>query len=153
MTDSHIQRDRARQMRREPTEAEYKLWFYLRAEQLGVKFRRQLPLGDYIVDFVCLPNKLIVELDGGQHTRQRDYDEQRTRWLNSQGFQVLRFWNCDVLDDVETVIDVIWRALGSPSRSTQPNPETTNIASTLPPSPRRGGLGRGDCGEATSDDK
>ena len=99
-------------MRNEPTEAEYKLWGFLRARQLnGVKFRRQAPIGRYIIDFVSYEAKLIIELDGGQHAAQQAYDDRRTRWLESQGFRVMRFWNDDVLVDTEVVVEAIWNAL------------------------------------------
>ena len=76
----------------------------------GFKFRRQQPLGRYIVDFVCLSKKLIVEVDGGQHVAGSE-DSKRTAWLVSQGFRVLRFWNNQVLGDIESVTKVIWDAL------------------------------------------
>ncbi len=99
-------------MRNEPTEAEYKLWGFLRARQLnGVKFRRQAPIGRYIIDFVSYEAKLIIELDGGQHAAQQAYDDRRTRWLESQGFRVMRFWNDDVVVDTEVVVEAIWNAL------------------------------------------
>jgi very-short-patch-repair endonuclease len=89
------QRDFARRLRNEPTEAEKRLWQFLRAELLGVKFRRQAVIGAYIVDFVSLSQKLIVELDGPQHlaAEARAYDVRRTEWLESRGFQVIRFRN------------------------------------------------------------
>jgi very-short-patch-repair endonuclease len=89
-----MSRQRARQLRKDMTEAERALWAKLRRRQvLGHKFRRQQQLGAYVVDFVCLDKKLVVELDGGQHARRHDCDAQRTRWLEAQGFEVLRFWN------------------------------------------------------------
>jgi very-short-patch-repair endonuclease len=91
-------RTRARALRNNPTEIEKLLWRRLRMWQLdGYKFRRQQPLGNYIVDFVCLEKRLIVELDGGQHAEQSDYDARRDAWLSQQDFSVLRFWNNDVL--------------------------------------------------------
>ncbi|MEX2113375.1 MAG: DUF559 domain-containing protein [Pirellulales bacterium] len=85
---------RARLLRRKMTEPERRLWFRLRARRFaGFKFRRQVPLSSYIVDFVCFERKLILELDGGQHTLQRVYDAERTRWLEDQGFRVVRIWN------------------------------------------------------------
>jgi very-short-patch-repair endonuclease len=89
---------RARQLRRNPTDVERSLWQRLRFWQVDhCKFRRQQPLGNYIVDFVCLQKKLIVELDGGQHGDETNYDTQRDTWLRHQGFTILRFWNNDVL--------------------------------------------------------
>jgi very-short-patch-repair endonuclease len=70
-----------------------------------------MPLGAYIVDFVCLEKRLVIELDGGQHVEQADYDRERTRWLESQGFRVLRFWNHEVFEDWETIEEVIWNEL------------------------------------------
>ena len=83
---------KAKQLRKNSTQAETWLWRQLRNRQLaGCKFRRQHAIGPYIVDFVCLEKQLVIELDGGQHQDQSSYDEQRTRYLNSLGFQVLRF--------------------------------------------------------------
>ena len=101
-------RSRARALRKSPTEAEKVLWGQLRFWQVdGYKFRRQQPLGKYIVDFVCLEKKLIIELDGGQHAEQSEYDAQRDGWLRAQGFTVLRFWNNDVLQNINGVKDAI----------------------------------------------
>lgn len=100
--------EHARALRRNPTGAERALWKHLRMRQLdGFKFRRQQPLGPYVVDFVCLERRLIVELDGGQHAEQADSDAERTAWLEAHGFRVLRFWNHDVLKDIEAVKEVI----------------------------------------------
>jgi very-short-patch-repair endonuclease len=102
----------AREMRKNFTDAELKLWKRLRNRlTYSEKFRRQQPIGKYIVDFVCLEKKLIVEVDGGQHGEQIAYDNERTAWLESEGYRVLRFWNIEVLEDVEIVLDVIVRAL------------------------------------------
>ena len=103
---------RARHLRNHPTEVEVKLWRHLRLRQIGDhKFRRQQSLGPYIVDFVCLEKKVIVELDGGQHAEQIAKDAQRTAWLESQGFHVLRFWNHQVLEEMEAVKAVIYQTL------------------------------------------
>ncbi len=108
-------RDRARELRKNLTDTERLLWAALRGRRFaGFKFRRQMPLGSYIVDFVCLDRRLVIELDGGQHTQQADYDQRRTDWLRSQGFRVIRFWNHEVLQDWETVAEVIWRELQTP---------------------------------------
>ena len=107
-------RARARTLRKNPTEAEKVLWSHLRFWQVdGYKFRRQQPIGNYIVDFVCLEKKLIIELDGGQHAEQNDYDARRDAWLREQGFTVLRFWNNDVLQNVSSVKDAILSELES----------------------------------------
>ncbi|MBI3249563.1 MAG: endonuclease domain-containing protein [Deltaproteobacteria bacterium] len=101
---------RAKELRKNSTDAERALWRQLRAHRLArYKFRRQQPIGRYIVDFVCFEKQLIVELDGGQHTEQVAYDAERTAWLQAQRFQVLRFWNSEVLRDIESVVEVILR--------------------------------------------
>jgi|SRR5690242_7688606 very-short-patch-repair endonuclease len=99
---------RARQLRRNPTEVERLLWQRLRFWQVGgFKFRRQQPLGNYIADFVCFEGRLIVEIDGGQHADQKDYDKKRDAWLRDQDFIVLRFWNSDVLENMDGVLHLI----------------------------------------------
>jgi adenine-specific DNA-methyltransferase len=96
---------RARQLRARQTEAERKLWYLLRDRRLnGAKFRRQVPIGNYIVDFVCQEAKLVVELDGGQHTEQVAYDTARSEWLATVGYRVLRFWNTDLTENEEGVL-------------------------------------------------
>ena len=85
---------RVRELRKNPTEAERSLWKELRFRQIGgYKFRRQQPLGDYIVDFVCFEKRLVVEVDGKQHSEQIEHDFKRDEWLKAQGFFILRFWN------------------------------------------------------------
>ena len=103
---------RARAMRREPTDAERVIWRVLRDRRLGgLKWRRQMVLGRYIADFVCLELRLIVEVDGSQHA-ENAYDAERDAWLAGQGFQVLRFWNGDVLRDTDGVADTLLAAVG-----------------------------------------
>jgi very-short-patch-repair endonuclease len=98
---------RARDLRREMTEAEKKLWRYIRDDQLeGNRFRRQVPVKPYILDFCCLKKRLAIEVDGGQHT-ENAHDLVRTRWLERKGYQVLRFWNNEVLSNVEGVLEAI----------------------------------------------
>jgi very-short-patch-repair endonuclease len=93
----------ARRLRKTPTEAEKRLWAQLRAKQLdGHRFRRQHPIGPYVVDFFCPKAKLIVEVDGGQHSE--DGDRERTRWIESHGYRVIRFWNNDVTNNIEGVL-------------------------------------------------
>jgi elongation factor P--(R)-beta-lysine ligase len=104
--------ERAKQLRRDQTDAERKLWSRLRAAQLGVKFRRQHPVAGYYADFCCIEHQLIVELDGGQHADKQNYDERRTLDLRAAGFRVLRFWNDDVLLRTNDVLEAIVRALG-----------------------------------------
>lgn len=103
---------RARQLRKNPTDAERLLWRKLRFWQIdGYKFRRQQPLGKYIVDFVCLERRLIIELDGGQHAEQSHKDKQRDDWLRDQKFIVLRFWNNEVVKNIDGVLEVIAKNL------------------------------------------
>jgi very-short-patch-repair endonuclease len=116
--------ERARYLRGHPTEAERRLWAVLRRRQLGgFRFRRQTPIGPFVADFVCLSERLIIEVDGGQHTLRAARDQARTRWLGAQGFCVLRFWNGDVLRNREGVVEAILQALrtgGSPQRAAPP---------------------------------
>ena len=101
------------------SEAEQALWHRLRGCQIyGLKFRRQHPFGDYILDFVCLENKLVIEVDGGQHEEQAGYDEHRTQMLQAAGFRVLRFWNNEVLKEIESVKEKICLAV----QEVQPHP-------------------------------
>ena len=98
----------AKSLRSNQTDAEIKLWYHLRAHRfLGLKFKRQKPVGDYIVDFVCLEQHLVIELDGGQHATVTEYDEKRRVYLAQQGFKVLRFWNNQVLQEMESVLEAI----------------------------------------------
>jgi very-short-patch-repair endonuclease len=109
---------KARLLRRSSTDAERKLWRILRnREALGLKFRRQQPLGQYIVDFVCFERRLVIELDGGQHLEQAAYDAERDEWLESQGFRVMRFWDNQVLGEVEAVKEAIFQAVEGSSPS------------------------------------
>ncbi len=108
---------KARQLRRNQTDAEKRLWQLLRNRQLsGYKFRRQHPIGPYIADFVCLENGVIVELDGGQHMDQQAYDERRSAYLRQHGFCVVRFWNNDVLKNLEGVIHSLTLTLSQRER-------------------------------------
>ena len=98
----------ARRLRSNQTEAEKTLWSKLRRQQLdGYRFRRQHPIGPYIVDFVCLAEKLVVEVDGSQHADDQDPDADRTAWLESRGYRVVRFWNNDVSRNIDGVVAVI----------------------------------------------
>ena len=106
--------NRAKELRQSETEPEQIVWSWLRAKKLnGVKFRRQEPIGTYIVDFVSFEKKLIIEIDGGQHSAEENKanDEVRTQWLESQGFHVLRFWNNEVSSSLDGVIVRIKEAL------------------------------------------
>jgi very-short-patch-repair endonuclease len=97
-------RTHAIELRKESTPAERKLWAVIRNDQLGVNFRRQHAVGNYIPDFVCVQKKLIIELDGSQHLEQQEYDQERTNFLESLGYKVIRFWNNDVTNNIDGVI-------------------------------------------------
>ena len=103
-------------LRRDMTDTELMLWKYLRAKRLGgFKFRRQQGIGKYIVDFVCYERRVVIECDGGQHL-ESERDRSRDKWLNGQGYTVLRFWNDEVLRNLDTVLSVILDTCrGSPS--------------------------------------
>jgi lysyl-tRNA synthetase class 2 len=117
---------RERQLRRDQTEAERQLWERLRDRRLaGFKFRRQHRIGPYYADFVCAAAMLVVELDGSQHLEQVDSDAARTRFLESLGYRVLRFWNDEAMVSTEDVLDAIFKALRPP-----------HPAASQPPSPR-----------------
>jgi very-short-patch-repair endonuclease len=95
-------------LRNRPTDAEQFLWKYLRLKQMeGLKFRRQQPIDNYIVDFICLEKRIIIEVDGGQHATQKDDDTVRDKYLRQQGFHVLRFWNNEVLQNINGVLEDI----------------------------------------------
>ena len=112
----------ARKLRKHPTDAENLLWKHLRAKRLnGYKFRRQHVIEPYIVDFFCMETGLIVEVDGGQHDEKREYDNERTAFLESRGYRVIRFWNNEILDDIDIVLERIMKILDDPSP--QPSPE------------------------------
>jgi very-short-patch-repair endonuclease len=103
---------RAGELRREPTPAERKLWSVLRGNKLdGVNFRRQHALGNFIPDFVSIKRKLIIELDGSQHLEQAEYDVERTRYFESLGYKVIRFWNNQVETNIAGVVRAIEIAL------------------------------------------
>lgn len=113
--------NRARELRKNATEAELCLWRHLRGRRFAAfKLRRQRAIGVYIVDFVCLERGLIVELDGGQHAKQtKSYDERRDAFLHRAGYRVLRFWNNDVMNNLDGVLTTIGTALGT---DPHPNP-------------------------------
>lgn len=103
---------RARAFRLLSTTAEHRLWQRLRSRQLAqAKFRRQAPVGPYIVDFICLDAGLVIEIDGSQHAENAGYDLQRTQFLERQGLRVIRFWNNEVLENLQGVLDRIRDAL------------------------------------------
>ena len=101
--------DRARDLRRSSTEAEKKLWRALRERLPDAKWRRQMPVGPYFVDIACFASRIVIELNGGQHTPETD--AARTRFLQNQGYRVIRFWNNDVGDNIDGVVEAIAEAL------------------------------------------
>jgi len=114
----HFLTTRSRRLRQDSTDAEQKLWSILRNRQMnGFKFRRQVELDGYIADFLCPDARLIIEVDGGQHTPERD--ARRTIFLESQGFRILRFWNHDVLQNLDGVHAAIAAALITPPHPTR----------------------------------
>jgi len=115
--------ERARGMRAEPTRAERRLWFLLRGRQFeAFKFRRQYPIGRFIVDFCCARSKLAIELDGGQHSETKDYDAVRTEAIERLGFTVIRFWNHQVLENSESLVEEILRVMREQRRPSKPSP-------------------------------
>ncbi|MBK9160167.1 MAG: endonuclease domain-containing protein [Nitrosomonadales bacterium] len=119
----------AKALRTHQTDAEQRLWYHLRAHRfMDLKFKRQKPMGRYIVDFVCMERRLIIELDGGQHGEQMAYDRQRDDWLCGQGYTVLRFWNNEVMQQMEEVLEQIHCALTlspNPSPARAPSPQSS----------------------------
>jgi very-short-patch-repair endonuclease len=119
-------RQRARSLRSAATDAERKLWASLRAHRLrGWKFRRQQPIGPYVVDFICFERRLIVEVDGSQHAQMLDRDAVRDAFLNKRGFLVLRFWDNDVLKETAAVLD--WIAQVALLHTPSPPPSPTGV--------------------------
>ena len=105
----------AKLLRKNFTDAERALWKNLKAKQMEeYKFRRQEPIGSYIVDFVCHAKRIVIEVDGGQHFIERERDEERDRWLRGQGYSVLRFWNNEVLRNIDGVLEVVRDRLKHP---------------------------------------
>lgn len=116
-------RKNAKRLRSDMTEAEWALWYHLRAKRFcGIKFYRQKIVGNYIADFLSLNPKLIIELDGSQHAEQIEYDRIRTAYLEEQAFTVIRFWNDEVLRDINMVLDVIFDAIHNEPPSPSENP-------------------------------
>jgi len=114
----------AKGLRRQSTDVERKIWYYLRDRRFEeIKFRRQYPVGKYIVDFVCVEKKLIIEFDGSQHAWNPKRDKIRDEWLNSQGYRILRFWNNDVTENVNGVLETIRHALSDPHPDPLPERE------------------------------
>lgn len=113
----------ARQLRRALTPEEQRLWYLLRSRRFAhYKFRRQHPVGNYILDFACCQARLAIELDGGQHDEQQSYDLRRTEWLHQHGWEVLRFWNNDLWMNESAVLERILEALVGLLPSPRPSP-------------------------------
>jgi very-short-patch-repair endonuclease len=107
-----LPRDRARTLRANATEAEQKLWSHLRKEQLDAfQFRRQYSIGPFFVDFICLEAKLVIEVDGSQHADREAQDQSRSEFLRSEGYCVLRFWNFEVMNEIDSVVERIAEVL------------------------------------------
>jgi very-short-patch-repair endonuclease len=116
-------RARARRLRRDQTDTEKKLWERLRSRQLGgFKFRRQFVIGPFITDFCCFEQRLVVELDGGQHVDQSDADRRRSDFLLSRGYRVLRFWDNEAMENIDAVLERILLALDKPASNGVPSP-------------------------------
>ncbi len=124
-------------LRKQATDAEQVLWRRLRGKQLGVKFRRQHPLSCYVIDFICLERKLVVEVDGGQHNGSV-MDVERDRQLARSGFRVLRFWNNDVLLQIDDVVEAIGVALAHPHPRAHPHPNPPLEGEEIEPCLTRG---------------
>ena len=123
---------RARALRRRMTDAERLLWRHLRNREMGGwKFRRQYPVGPFIVDFICVEKNVVIEVDGGQHAENEELDTQRSAYLNKMGYRVLRFWNNEVLQETEAVLTAIFAILAN-SKQNSPSPQPS------PPSGERG---------------
>jgi len=136
-----------KQLRTNQTEAEKKLWKYLRAKRFaGFKFKRQQPIDNYIADFCCMRGRLIIEIDGGHHQTQRSYDERRTIYLNEQGFRVLRFWNNEVMSNIDAVLQTISLAL-VPSPFPGDRAHLNSYSAPSPGSLREGGRSRHTAGD------
>ena len=98
----------AKSLRKRATDTENNLWYYLRAKRFqGLKFRRQHPVGPYIVDFVCLESRIIIELDGSQHVAEEEKDKKRDAWLRQEGYKVLRFWDNEFYQNREGILEKI----------------------------------------------
>ncbi len=123
-------RDLARRLRRDQTETERRLWTRLRARQLcGAKFRRQHPIGPYIADFCCVERGLVVELDGGQHAFNVAEDSKRSEFLGDYGYRVLRFWDNEVMENIEAAVQHIANVLNAPHPYPLPDRERENSQS------------------------
>ena len=134
---------KARRLRADQTEVEKRLWLRLRDRgMLGLKFRRQVPLGPYVADFVCAERALIVELDGGQHGSSQARDDRRTAWLESRGWRVVRFWNNEVSENIDGVLHAIAGACGIDIDYPHPDPLPGGEGEVRSPLPEGEGEGK-----------
>ncbi len=132
----------ARQNRKDLTGPEIKLWFELREfKQVGAHFRKQVPMNKYILDFVCHSKKLVIELDGNSHDDdlQKAKDDKRDAWLEAQGYTVIRVWNHELYNNLDGVLDEIYRYLISEHPTPNPSPSRGGEQKPTPPSPSWGG--------------
>ena len=124
----------AKRLRKQPTDAEKRLWYFLHKKQLdGFRFKRQEAIGNYVADFVCPALKLVIEVDGGQHGVAVGKDAARTAWLESQGHTVIRFWNNEVMDNIEGVLATI-REEAAILKAMRTTPPSTSLRSATSPS-------------------
>ena len=122
----------AKSLRKRMTDAERRLWYRLRAHRLaGLKFKRQVPIGPFVADFASLSKKIVIELDGGQHSNNL-YDASRDQYMRERGFRVLRFWNNDVLRSTDAILEIMQLAVS------EKTPSPGSALRAEPPSPRRG---------------
>jgi len=127
-----VTRELARTLRKQMTDAERRLWRHLRNRELGGwKFKRQYPVGPFVVDFICVEKNLVIEVDGGQHAENEGADLQRSAYLNKMGYRVFRFWNNQVLQETDAVLEAIFAILGE-NKQNSPAPQPS------PPSGERG---------------
>jgi len=141
---------RARHMRANPTPAESRLWYHLRAHRFeSLKFRHQTVLGRYIVDFTSRTAMLAIEVDGDTHATQQDYDATRSRYLEAAGFHVLRFANCEVMNNIEGVLQIIGNALNLPLSACGESEQKANLP--LPSGERAGERGMSRAPRLTTD--
>ena len=136
---SALHRRRAKSLRGNMTDAEKRLWSALRANRFqGLSFRRQTPIGPFIVDFVCHERRVIIELDGGQHAMRAEQDREREKWLELKGYRIIRFWNSDVLRNRNAVLEMIARELHV-GVFEQPPSRHSRTASAIGDLPLKGG--------------
>ncbi len=156
MTDPRLLKH-AKALRKDMTDAEHRLWYHLRGHRfVGAKFKRQKPIGPFIVDFVCLESRLVIELDGGQHADDVAYDQRRDAWLAANGYRVLRFWNSEVMQELPGVLERIREVLAAAPSPPTPLPQAgegsrsaaAGVSSPLPLAGEGGRRpGEGECAE------